>query len=1149
MKRWKNNLFFGLVLGAIAAGDAGSAYAEKPAFSRAEAGVVLLSENKGAYKVVAGDTQLDEIDVYVNPTGAFIPLDSLLSKLGYSFYRDDASEMAQITFADGSTLTLNFEKGEYTRRGSTNSLQSTDYILIGPYFYLNTTFMNKVFPIGFSLDQAARKLRIQNAELPPVAAVITPASPPPPPPPSKYENNNRPRQSMAAATLPPDLPMVPLDESDNYPVPVPAPRLPVIVDDFMRPGARGTPKVAEQGQDVISQVEPAPPVVPPVLAPVVHAENGGGDGDNTLILQPQIKRAPPSDQLIEAIELGGILYLPLDDMMALLEFEIKTDASTGTATGTFMAPARSFALNIGKNTVQIAGETQTLGQGEAIKQNGHIYISSAAFEKWFGISAALIRQTMVLKLDSTQALPLESRMERHKLWEKLLTASGEKPAGDFIKIQNPYRLVAWPSIDVDLSSSYRRGGNTPSNAGLDASYAVLTGGDLAYMTTNFFATGTREKPITNLRLTAGRKDPDGGLLGVLHATNFSIGDIESPTLADVASDPNGRGALVSNRALNASSGFDTHTFTGNAVPGWEVELYQNKTLLAFQTVGTDGRYTFLDVPLLYGNNDFRIVLYGPQGQTEDRVETILVGDSMLKQNKFEYTFSASQKELRTLDSLSALQSSATASSGIRAISALRYGVTKHLTAGVGFAQTTVPQTPGENIEHRYASASLDAVVGGSFVNLNAVRDINGGWMAGVIGLTSIDDISIRMRHRQFNKFVSETESATNQHKAVSEISANGQFYLPIFRDFNIGLKATRETFATQPTKTTYSNTFAKSIWGTSFSNTLDYIASTETQARGTAGWQARIGRVLVRADGHYEVKPTMQFDEASLTTQYRLGKHMTAQTKIDKQLNTDKTITLSQSLNWDFRSCRLSLAGDVNDNHEAHVGLNLVFSLARDPAHDEWRMQRQSTANSGSIATSMYEDDNYDGQYDDSKRVIKAALPRVNNLPLPDGAADGAFISPITPYEPINISVDSASLKDPMLSPGSAGYRVTTRPGDVVSIHLPVISTSEVDGDIAIADETGIRKPLPDIVVELIDHDGHVVKRVVSETDGYFIFQKLRPGDYTLSVPAEALAEYDATLATPLPVRVGKQADFYTGNNLLLHTKLYQPHQRKKNAH
>jgi len=52
---------------------------------------------------------------------------------------------------------------------------------------------------------------------------------------------------------------------------------------------------------------------------------------------------------------------------------------------------------------------------------------------------------------------------------------------------------------------------------------------------------------------------------------------------------------------------------GELPEAWEAELYQNDILSAFTAESQSGEYVFADLPLLPGSNDFRVVLYGPQG--------------------------------------------------------------------------------------------------------------------------------------------------------------------------------------------------------------------------------------------------------------------------------------------------------------------------------------------------------------------------------------------------------------------------------------------------------------------------------------------------------------------------------------------------------
>jgi hypothetical protein len=70
---------------------------------------------------------------------------------------------------------------------------------------------------------------------------------------------------------------------------------------------------------------------------------------------------------------------------------------------------------------------------------------------------------------------------------------------------------------------------------------------------------------------------------------------------------------VSSFPLQLQSQFDRQSFRGELPPGWEVELYRGAELLAYAQSRADGLYEFLDVPLLFGLNVFRLELYGPQG--------------------------------------------------------------------------------------------------------------------------------------------------------------------------------------------------------------------------------------------------------------------------------------------------------------------------------------------------------------------------------------------------------------------------------------------------------------------------------------------------------------------------------------------------------
>ncbi len=115
-----------------------------------------------------------------------------------------------------------------------------------------------------------------------------------------------------------------------------------------------------------------------------------------------------------------------------------------------------------------------------------------------------------------------------------------------------------------------------------------------------------------------------GLLGPLDATHFAIGDVAGLS-SRLVPGTTGRGLEVTNRPLFNPVAFDRTRFDGDLPSGWDAELYRNGELLAFSRSDGSQRYVFADVPLVYGDNRFEIILYGPQGQQRSRLESINVG--------------------------------------------------------------------------------------------------------------------------------------------------------------------------------------------------------------------------------------------------------------------------------------------------------------------------------------------------------------------------------------------------------------------------------------------------------------------------------------------------------------------------------------------
>src|SRR5690606_9891307 len=126
-----------------------------------------------------------------------------------------------------------------------------------------------------------------------------------------------------------------------------------------------------------------------------------------------------------------------------------------------------------------------------------------------------------------------------------------------------------------------------------------------------------EEKLTNVRATYKQESLEPELLGPLAARKYELGDVNSVNFPLSQFNSFGTGARVTNVHPLRSYLRPETEITGDAFPGWDVELYRNNALVSFQRVGDDGIYRFENVELFLNDNNFRVVMYGPQGERRE----------------------------------------------------------------------------------------------------------------------------------------------------------------------------------------------------------------------------------------------------------------------------------------------------------------------------------------------------------------------------------------------------------------------------------------------------------------------------------------------------------------------------------------------------
>ena len=206
--------------------------------------------------------------------------------------------------------------------------------------------------------------------------------------------------------------------------------------------------------------------------------------------------------------------------------------------------------------------------------------------------------------------------------------SGTGPAPPVLPlIDNPWQLASAPTLDVAATL-----GVTDGRPAVAASLAAS--GDLFAMQARALA-AIAPDGSASLRATLSRVTDQPGMLGM---RLFAVGDIVAPAQPLLAAAATGRGLVLSSRPNWRADLFDVVDLDGPLPRGWEAELYRDGQLIGVVTApDADGNYHFGDVPLRTGYNRYVVKLYGPRGETEERVFTRVVGSELNPENETSYT--------------------------------------------------------------------------------------------------------------------------------------------------------------------------------------------------------------------------------------------------------------------------------------------------------------------------------------------------------------------------------------------------------------------------------------------------------------------------------------------------------------------------------
>ena len=830
------------------------------------------------------------------------------------------------------------------------------------------------------------------------------------------------------------------------------------------------------------------------------------DGELLLLALTLQEASSPYDTMyaveepITAIKQGYHAYISLTDFSYIAGFEIKVDAESQRAYGWYMQQDRTFNLDLSTHTVRLGDTEQTVPADGVIVEGDDFYIQDTVMEQWFNFKTTIQPQGQRINITTGEQLPLQGRLNRMKRRKgNYVRTQPEQP-----RLERDYQVVTVPRADVQLLQRLeRRGDGTEANN--YSNYSVIASNQLLDHEMTSFVSGTLastrdSRPLDQARINFRKESENNDLLGPLAAKTYEFNDLTPVVISGTGSAGAERGGRISNRSNRYS--VDTSTLIdGNAQPGWDIELYRNESFIAGTTADDSGRYSFENVQLFAGDNKFRILLFGPQGERseDERIVTVLPG--LIGDIKGYYDLSLTQKG--TITYRAEEQEDNEDRGTLRFVGSYDRRVNDNLTLRGGLHTR---ETNGQRDNYYYSGAVTG--FGLAIINADLITTSDGPFKSTLLARRNFGrhgaSAGLEYISADFSEdYIDDTTDVRQRESVYGNL--NGPFMSDVFSrvSYDLGSRLTRYE---DGNLLTYNTLGLYSVYKRlRFRNELEVSIDQSSQEEPlevhyTTGVTGRHAGYYWRGTLDFEVTPESTPEEFRLDVDKSYNSSLSAFGSA-RHLFGDTLSEISGGVTYytDYARISPSLSYDTDQNAQAKLQVN--FSLAQDPVDNSVVMSSRPLSGQGSLTTFAYLDKDGNGLYDGTDEPLPDVVitAKQYGIELVTDENGEAYSAKIPTNRVSDVVMEENSAFDPTWISGYSGASILLRPTESARIEFPVLRGAEIDGTTSYIDADGTSYPTKSMILKMTTPDGVVTQSAASSFDGFYILSRIRPGVYYYS--------------------------------------------------
>jgi len=761
---------------------------------------------------------------------------------------------------------------------------------------------------------------------------------------------------------------------------------------------------------------------------------------------------------------SNLLYINVSDFFKHLKIVCYESTVGNSLEGFIENETKTYTIDYNTKQIKVGSKIITSKNG-LLEEMGVKYIEASVLSEVFGLTLTFNPRSLSAKLVSSFELPYVREMRIENSRNSISKLQGQEVVVDTI-IPRDYNLFKFGMLDWAVNSNQTVNEATTNNVILGV------GGELLFGEANISINYNDRYEFDNRQLQYSWRWIDNDKKIIKQAQvgkiyNQSIAFLDSPVI----------GATINNSPNTVRKATGTYAINEYTEPNWTVELYINDVLVDYTKADASGLYVF-NVPIVYGYTTLRLKFYGPLGEerTEERVMNT------------PYTFIPA-KTLEYSMSGGFLQDENGSRYGK---GDFNYGVNRFLTVGGGLEYlSSIPNRPFIPFA-KVAFQPFSTMV----VNLEYDHDVR------MIGLLNYNFTKSAFLELDYTKYVKGQLATRFNAQEERKIRVSVPFKINQFSGFS-------------------KLNFSQFVYDSFNFNQLDFVysayykqlsfnSSTLVNWVGTKSpYMTTNLSMSYRMLNGFVLRPSVAYDlNDNMLTRYRA--------EIEKRVSkmyfsasyerniASKNDAVFLNFRYDLPYARTGVSAFYSNNNFS-FSENAQGSLAFGGDNNYVHAGNNSALGKGGILFYPFLDLNQNGILDKGEKMVLLTTVKVTAGKAVISKKDSIVrVSDLNAFVSYNVEFSNDDLESISWKFKHNTYQILVDPNQYKRVFVPILSLGEVNGTIYL-NQKGTTKGQGRVTVQIYDKQSKKVAETLSESDGYFSYLGLKPGNYTIRVDDQQL--------------------------------------------